>query len=58
MTAIEPDSDTWQRLFASLIGDPAVDAAAVRGFCYTHGVTPARVMTEMQAQRRVVQQEQ
>jgi hypothetical protein len=33
MTANEPDAVTWQRLFASLVGDAAVDAATIREFC-------------------------
>jgi hypothetical protein len=33
MTANEPDAVTWQRLFASLVGDAAVDATTIREFC-------------------------
>ena len=55
MTKDEPDADTWRRLFASLTGDSTVDAAVIREFCATRGVTPARVMAEMQAHRRTIQ---
>ena len=55
MTANEPDAVTWQRLFASLVGDAAVDAATIR-FCNTHGLTPDRVLSEMQARRQLVQE--
>jgi hypothetical protein len=55
MTANEPDAVTWQRLFASLIGDAAVDAATIREFCNIHGLTPDRVLSEMQARRQFVQ---
>ena len=58
MTEIEPDSESWRRLFASLTGDAGVDAAAVRKFCDAHGVTAARVMAEMHAHRRTLQPEQ
>jgi hypothetical protein len=51
----EPDADTWRRLFASLTGDPATDAAVIREFCAARGVTPAQVMAAMQAHRRTVQ---
>jgi hypothetical protein len=56
MTANEPDAVTWQRLFASLVGDAAVDAATIREFCNTHGLTPDRVFSEMQARRQLVQE--
>lgn len=52
MTVEEPDAEGWRRLFASLTGNAAVDAGVVRKFCDTHGVTPARVMAEMQSRRR------
>jgi hypothetical protein len=39
MTANEPDAVTWQRLFALLVGDAAVDAATIREFCNIHGLT-------------------
>ena len=52
MTASEPDAEAWRRLFASLTGKSAVDAAMVRAFCDTHRVTPAQVMSELYAYRR------
>ena len=52
MTPNEPDADVWRRLFASLSGDSAVDAAAIREFCGTHRVSPAEVMAEMHSHRR------
>jgi hypothetical protein len=55
MTGDGPDADTWRRLFVSLTGDAAVDAAVIREFCAARGVTPAQVMAEMQAHRRTVQ---
>jgi hypothetical protein len=55
MTPNQPDAVTWQRLFASLVGDAAVDAATIREFCSTHGLTPRRVFSEMQARRQLVQ---
>ena len=58
MTANEPDAVTWQRLFASLVGDAAVDAATIREFCNIHGLTPDRVFSEMQARRQLVQLQQ
>jgi len=58
MTANEPDAVTWQRLFASLVGDAAVDAATIREFCNIHSVTPDRVFSEMQARRQLVQLQQ
>ena len=57
MTANEPDAVTWQQ-FASLVGDAAVDAATIREFCNTHGLTPDRVFSEMQARRQLVQLQQ
>jgi len=48
----EPDWATWRQLFAALSGDAAVDAAIVREFCDTHGVSAARVMAELQTHRR------
>jgi hypothetical protein len=56
MTKNEPDAVTWQRLFASLVGETAVDAATIREFCNTHGLTPDRVFSEMQARRQLVQE--
>jgi len=56
MTPNEPDADVWRRLFASLTGDPAVDATLIRAFCATHHVTPARVMAEMHSRRQLGQQ--
>jgi hypothetical protein len=58
MTANEPDAVTWQRLFASLVGDAAFDAATIREFCNTHGLTPDRVFSEMQARRQLVQSQE
>jgi hypothetical protein len=58
MTANEPDAVAWQRLFASLVGDAAVDAATIREFCNIHGLTPDRVFSEMQARRQLVQPQQ
>jgi hypothetical protein len=55
MTANEPDAVTWQRLFASLVGDAAVDAATIREFCNINGLTPHRVFSEMRARRQLVQ---
>jgi len=52
MTPNEPSAELWRRLFASLTGDSAVDAAVVREFCEQHGVTPAQVMAEMHVHRR------
>jgi hypothetical protein len=52
MTPNEPDAEVWRRLFASLTGDSAVDAAVVREFCEQHGVTPAEVLSEMHVHRR------
>jgi hypothetical protein len=52
MTLNEPDAEAWRRLFTSLSGDSAIDAAVVRKFCDTHDVTPARVMAEMHLHRR------
>ena len=48
----EPDWATWRQLFAALSGDATVDAAIVREFCDTHGVSAARVMAELQSHRR------
>ena len=56
MTSNEPDAVTWQRLFASLVGDAAVDAATIREFCSILGLTPDRVLSEMQARRQLVAQ--
>jgi hypothetical protein len=58
MTANEPDAVAWQRLFASLVGDAAVDAATIREFCNINGLTPHRVFSEMQARRQLVQPQQ
>ena len=58
MTSNEPDAVTWQRLFASLVGDAAVDAATIREFCSIHGRTPDRVLSEMQTRRQLVQPQQ
>ena len=55
MTANESDAVTWQRLFASLVGDAAVDAATIREFCNIHGLTTDRVFSEMQARRQLLQ---
>ena len=55
MTKNEPDAVTWQRLFASLVGDAAVDAAKIREFCNIHGLTPDRAFSEMLARRQLVQ---
>jgi len=55
MTSNEPDAVTWQRLFASLVGAAAVDAATIREFCNIHGLTPDRVLSEMQARRQLIQ---
>jgi hypothetical protein len=52
----EPEAEMWQRLFASLTGNSAVDADVVREFCETHGVTPAQVMAAMHNHRRIAQQ--
>ena len=52
MTASAPDAEAWRRLFASLTGESAVDAAMVRAFCETHRVTPAQVMSELYAYRQ------
>jgi hypothetical protein len=56
MVPNELDAEVWRRLFASLTGNSAVDAAAIREFCGTHHVTPAEVMAEMHNRRRTVQQ--
>ena len=58
MTTNEPDAVTWQWLFASLVGDAAVDAARIREFCNIHGLTPQRVFSEMQARRQLVQSQE
>ena len=55
MTANEPDAVVWQRLFASLVGNAAVDAATIREFCNIHGLTPHCVFSEMRARRQFVQ---
>ena len=55
MTPNQPDAVTWQRLFASLVGDAAVDAATIREFCNIHGLAPECVFSEMQARRQFVQ---
>jgi hypothetical protein len=55
MTKNEPDAVTWQRLFASLVGNAAVDAATIREFCDIHDLTPHRVFSEIQARRKLVQ---
>ena len=55
MTSNEPDAVTWQRLFASLVSVAEVDAATIREFCNIHGLTPDRVLSEMQARRQLVQ---
>jgi hypothetical protein len=52
----EPDAEVWRRLFASLTGNSAVDAAMVREFCATYRVTPAEVMAEMRNYPPVVRQ--
>jgi hypothetical protein len=52
----EPNAEVWRRLFSSLTGNSAVDAAVVREFCEAHGVTPAQVMAEMHNHRRIAQQ--
>jgi hypothetical protein len=51
----EPDAVTWQRLFASLVSNAAVDAATIREFCNIHDLTPHRVFSEIQARRQLVQ---
>jgi hypothetical protein len=55
MTANEPDAVAWQRLFTSLVGDAAVDAATIREFCNIHDLTPHRVFSEIQSRRQLVQ---
>jgi hypothetical protein len=55
MVVTEPDAEVWRRLFASLTGNSAVDAAMVREFCELYGVTPAQVLAEMHNHRRVAQ---
>ena len=55
MVPNEPEVDVWRRLFASLTGNSAVDAAMVREFCAAHGVTPAQVMAEMHNHRSIAQ---
>jgi hypothetical protein len=55
MTKNEPDAVTWQRLFASLVGNAAVDAATIREFCNSHDLSPPRVFSEIQARRQLVQ---
>ena len=52
MTSNEPDAVTWQRLFASLVGDAAVDAATIREFCSIHGLTPDRVLSHSNRSRQ------
>ena len=54
-TKNEPDAVTWQQLFASLVGNSAVDAATIREFCNIHGLPPRRVFSEMQARRQLVE---
>jgi hypothetical protein len=58
MTANEPDAEAWRRLFASLRGNPTVDAEVVRAFCGKHDVTAAQVMAEMHRHRRIPQQQE
>jgi hypothetical protein len=52
----EPDAEVWRRLFASLTGNSALDAAVVREFCETYRVTPAEVMAEMRNHPPIVRQ--
>jgi hypothetical protein len=57
MTGInEPNAEAWQRLFATLTGEAAIDAATIRQFCAKHGVTPAEVMRELLAHRSTARQ--
>jgi hypothetical protein len=43
--------EAWHRLFATLTGEAASDAATIRQFCAKHGVAPAEVMRELLAAR-------
>jgi hypothetical protein len=43
---------------ASLTGNSAVDAAVVREFCDTNGVTSAEVMDKIHSHRRINQQQE
>jgi hypothetical protein len=54
----EPDPEAWRRLFASLTGNSAVDAAVVREFCDTNDVTSAEVMDKIHSHRRINQQQE
>jgi hypothetical protein len=54
----EPDAEVWRRLFASLTGNSAVDAAVVREFCDTNGVTSAQIMDKIHSHRRINQQQE
>jgi hypothetical protein len=56
MTPNEPDAEVWRRLLVSLTGNSAVDAAVVREFCNTNGVTSAQFMTKIHTHRRINQQ--
>ena len=56
MTPNEPDAEVWRRLCASLTGNSAVDAAVVREFCDTNGVTSAQVLAKIHTLRRSNQQ--
>ena len=51
MKTSDIDNRTWQELLASLTGNAFSDAALVKEFCFTHGITPAEVMAEMHKRR-------
>ena len=53
MTTNEPDAEMWRWLFASLTGNSAADAAIVREFCDTNGVTSAEVIAKIHTHRRI-----
>jgi hypothetical protein len=57
VTPNEPDAEVWRRLYASLTGNSAVDAAVIREFCDTNGVTSAQVMDKIHSHLRINQQQ-
>jgi hypothetical protein len=57
MTPNEPDAEVWRRLFASLTGNSAIDAAVVREFCEAQGVTSAQVVDQIRTHGRINQQQ-
>jgi hypothetical protein len=58
MTPSEAEDEVWLLLLASLTGNSAIDAAVVRKFCDTNGVTAAQVMDRIHALRRAGPEQQ